>query len=134
MDSGRASFQAVGAGCLEPVILQVLEVHPFELLGPIHGIDAAGAGLDGEDGSSRVVRIPEQRLAIEDLQAFLKTWKTFLDFAQEILVGLLIRNGYEIETMREVGFQGSKGIDQFSDRLLLGDETLSSVRVDPQVW
>ena len=40
--------------------LAVARIHAHEHLGPVHGLGAAGAGVDGDDGVALVVRTGEQ--------------------------------------------------------------------------
>ena len=50
---------------LEASALSPAEVHPQQHFGPVLGICAAGAGMDGEDGVAGVVRAGELELEFE---------------------------------------------------------------------
>jgi len=71
------------------VALEVAGVHAQDHLGPVLGLDPAGAGVDLEDGATTVLRSVQQELEVEALDHGVQFLGAALDLARRLLVGLV---------------------------------------------
>lgn len=69
----------------EPFSLGVPQVHSEQHLGPVLRFGAAGAGMDGQDGVSRVILLDEQHLKLCFFQVFLKRSQALLEVGFDAL-------------------------------------------------
>ncbi len=85
------------------VLLGPAQVHPQQHLGEVGGVDAAGAGADGDDGRPRVVLAVQQRLHLELAEQLLQALQLVAGFERGLVrrgaVGLVV---HELDEHLEV--------------------------------
>ena len=71
---------------LEAAALGPAQVHAQEHLGPVLGLGAAGAGVDGDDGPALVVGAAEEALLLAALELALQIAQPRLELGEELAV------------------------------------------------
>jgi hypothetical protein len=85
----RLEAGLLGVGRLEDldgvlVLLGPADVHPHQHLGEVRGVDATGAGADGDQGLADVVLAREQRADLERLDGLLDLGQLGLGLGQRV--------------------------------------------------
>ena len=95
---------------LEAPALRPAQVHAQQHLGPVLGLGAAGAGMDGDDGVFVVVFPTQHHLQFQTPQGLFLSLEFIVHFGQGGLVGLFLGQFQEHFQILEVLFLVPPGL------------------------
>ena len=90
LDAGFLPFGEFIDADLHAVVLRPARVHAQQHLGPVLGVGAAGAGIDGEHDAFLVVFTAEQPLQLPAIEFAAELVESRLRFAEHLVVGLQV--------------------------------------------